>query len=70
MTKAELLERIDLLEEDVVFEEKKVGSYRIATMGRFAEIGKVNWEIRPKELEDGKKGNAESFYSINKQSKD
>ena len=56
----------NLLKEDVVFEEKKVGSYRIATMGRLAEIGKVNWEIRPKELEDGKKGNAESFYSINK----
>ena len=60
----------NLLEEDVVFDEKKVASYRIATMGRLAEIGKVNWEIRPKELEDGKKGNAESFYSINKQSKD
>ena len=56
----------NLLEEDVVFEEKKVGSYRIATMGRLAEIGKVNWEIRPKELEGGEKGNAESFYSINK----
>lgn len=53
-------------EGDVVFDEDKVGSYRIATMGRLAEIGKVNWEIRPKILEDGKKGNAESFYSINK----
>jgi hypothetical protein len=39
-------------------------------MGRLAEIDKVNWEIRPKELEGGEKGNAESFYSINKQSKD
>ena len=56
----------NLLEEDVVFEEKKVDSYRIATMGRLAEIGRVNWEIRPKILEEGKKGNAESFYSINK----
>ena len=38
-----------------VFDEEKVGSYRIATMGRLAEIGRVNWEIRPKILEDGKK---------------
>ena len=55
-----------LKEDELVFDEDKVRSYRIATMGRLAEIGKVNWEIRPKELEDGKKGNAESFYSINK----
>ena len=53
-------------EGDLVFDEDKIRSYRIATMGRLAEIDKVNWEIRPKELEDGKKGNAESFYSINK----
>ena len=51
-----------LKEDELVFDEDKVRSYRIATMGRLAEIGKVNWEIRPKELEDGKKGNAESFY--------
>ena len=57
---------ITLKEDELVFDEDKVRSYRIATMGRLAEIGKVNWEIRPKELEDGKKGNAESFYSINK----
>ena len=49
-----------------VFDEKKVDSYRIATMGRLAEIGKVNWEIKAKILEDGTSGNAESFYSINK----
>ena len=55
-----------LKEDELVFDEEKVRFYRIATMGRLAEIDKVNWEIRPKELEDGKKGNAESFYSINK----
>ena len=44
-----------------VFDEKKVDSYRIATMGRLAEIGVVNWEIKP-----GSSGNAESFYSISK----
>ena len=38
------------------FDEKKVSSYRIATMGRLAEIGKVKWEIE--ELM--------SWYSINK----
>jgi len=54
-----------LKEGKIVFDEEKVDSYRIATMGRLAEIGKVNWEIRPKILEDDKKGNAESFYSIN-----
>ena len=55
-----------LKEDELVFDEEKVRFYRIATMGRLAEIDKVNWEIRPKELEGGKKGNAESFYSINK----
>ena len=39
-----------------VFDEKKVDSYRIATMGRLAEIGKVVWKIV-----DGR-----SYYSINK----
>jgi len=43
-----------------VFDEKKADSYRIATMGRLAEIDKVNWKIKK-----GKSGNAESFYSIN-----
>jgi len=31
----------------------------MATMGRLAEIGTVNWEIRK-----GNSGKAESFYSI------
>ena len=43
-----------------VFDEKKADSYRIATMGRLAEIDKVNWKIKK-----GKSGNAESFYSLN-----
>ena len=51
-----------MTEKDGIFEfdEKKVSSYRIATMGRLAEIGKVNWEIKP-----GSSDHAESFYSIN-----
>ena len=64
-------EKITTVKEgNIVFDEDKLRSYRIATMGRLAEIDKVIWEIRPKILEEGKKGNAESFYSINKQSKD
>ena len=60
-------EKITTVKEgNIVFDEDKLRSYRIATMGRLAEIDKVNWEIRPKILKDGKKGNAESFYSINK----
>ena len=46
-------------EGNIVFDEDKVHSYRIATMGRLAEIGKVNWEIKK-----GNSGKAESFYSI------
>ena len=41
-------------------EQDKIKAYRMATMGRLAEIGVVNWEIRK-----GNSGNAESFYSIN-----
>ena len=40
--------------------QDKIKAYRMATMGRLAEIGVVNWEIRK-----GNSGNAESFYSIN-----
>ena len=46
-----------LSKEDQV---KDYGYIRMATMGRLAEIGVVNWEIRK-----GNSGNAESFYSIN-----
>jgi len=42
-------------------DKDKIKIYRMATMGRLAEIGTVNWEIRK-----GNSGNAESFYSINK----
>jgi len=45
--------------------EDKIKIYRMATMGRLAEIGMVNWKIRK-----GDSGKAESFYSVNKQSKD
>ena len=53
------------LAEEVNISLEKLAIYRMATMGRLAEIGMVNWEIKK-----GKSGKAESFYSINKQSKD
>jgi len=40
--------------------EKKIKTYRMATMGRLAEIGVVNWDI--KTVND----TAKSFYSISK----
>ena len=45
----------DIAEKQKI-DEKNKDVYRIATMGRLAEIGIVNWEI-----EEGI-----SFYSINK----
>ena len=45
---------------DIKIDEKNKGVYRIATMGRLAEIGIINWEIKE----------GISWYSINKQSKD
>ena len=41
-------------------EQDKIKAYRMATMGRLAEIGVVDWKIRK-----GNSGNAESFYLIN-----
>ena len=46
-------------DEKIESTEEKIKTYRMATMGRLAEIGVVNWEIKP-----GSSGNAESFYSI------
>ena len=40
--------------------QDKIKAYRMATMGRLAEIGVVDWKIRK-----GNSGNAESFYLIN-----
>jgi hypothetical protein len=51
----------DIISKLTDVDEDKIKIYRMATMGRLAEIGIVNWEIKK-----GKSGKAESFYSINK----
>ena len=51
----------DIISKLTDVDEDKIKIYRMATMGRLAEIGMVNWEIKK-----GKSGKAESFYSINK----
>ena len=51
----------DIINKLTNVDKDKIKIYRMATMGRLAEIGKVNWEIKK-----GNSGKAESFYSINK----
>ena len=51
----------DIINKLTDVDKDKIKIYRMATMGRLAEIGTVNWEIRK-----GDSGKAESFYSINK----
>ena len=51
----------DIISKLTDIDKDKIKIYRMATMGRLAEIGMVNWEIRK-----GDSGKAESFYSINK----
>ena len=51
----------DIISKLTNVDKDKIKIYRMATMGRLAEIGKVNWEIKK-----GNSGKAESFYSINK----
>ena len=49
----------DIISKLTDVDKDKIKIYRMATMGRLAEIGTVNWEIRK-----GNSGKAESFYSI------